>query len=128
MKAILRPAWRRILSIAIALLVHSSLAAAASPVEYYLMAGFVGVNSEARGVSVRGWDPLTVVGTVDNPQTKAACWIRTSNIWITHELPGFAAGLESWANAVEHLPVNQGEWTLVVGSAMDAAGSRRASP
>jgi hypothetical protein len=126
MKAIRCPAWRRILSIATALLVHSSLAAAQPVME--TIVGFdpqPAPPSAARGVSVRGWDPLTVAGTVDNPQTKAACWIRTSTIWTRHELPGFAAGLESWANAVEHLPVNDGEWTLVVGSAMDAAGALR---
>jgi hypothetical protein len=47
-------------------------------------------------------------------------------VWNEHVLPGLAATGESWANAVDHVPASQGgEWTLVVGAAMDESGTLR---
>ncbi|HXV14159.1 MAG TPA: FlgD immunoglobulin-like domain containing protein [Candidatus Krumholzibacteria bacterium] len=83
--------------------------------------------SEARGIAERGWEPLTIAGAAEtSTQNKnASCWIRVSNVWSAHMLPGLSPTGDSWANAVDHAPAAQGEWTLVVGAAMDESGVQR---
>jgi hypothetical protein len=88
-----------------------------------LSTGFT--SSSARGISERGWEPLTVAGTMANGQDKATCWIRVSQIWSAHELPGLGAKEPSWANGVAHAPGAGGEWTIVVGAAVDGTGTER---
>lgn len=85
-----------------------------------LNSGFT--SSRVRGISERGWGPLTIVGTMENTQCKASCWICVSQKWAVHELPGIDPNADSWANAVEHVPVAEGEWTIVGGAASDGLG------
>jgi hypothetical protein len=122
-----RAAWftPALVSIALATpILHPLPSIAQSPLEFngFILPLPVGATaSAARGISERGWEPLTICGTVDTPVPMAACWIRTSNVWSPHVLSGLTATGESWANAVDHVPAVNDEWTLVVGAAKDAA-------
>jgi hypothetical protein len=132
MSPIRRPAWftPAIVSIPLvtSILTHPLPAAGQSDVIFYDGVK-VGLSaSAARGIAERGWEPLTIVGTVEttNQNQNASCWIRVSNVWNEHVLPGLSATGESWANAVDHVPASQGgEWTIVVGAAMDESGVRK---
>ncbi len=115
-----------LITLATLLLAAAAPVAAQGLVEYGIVplplpAGFHA--SAARGIADRGWEPLTVVGTVANSPCKASCWIRVSQQWTAHELPGLDPGDESWANAVSHVPGGDGEYTAVVGAAMSSQGT-----
>lgn len=79
--------------------------------------------SYAMGMSDGDWDPPIVVGRVVNATCMASCWIRVQQQWSAHVLPGLAAGMDSWANGVVHVPDVQGLWTAVVGASMDDTGA-----
>lgn len=91
---------------------------------YILPAGTPFANGTARGIDTGGWDPLTVAGTMETASDcKATCWIRVSQTWTAHELPGLVPGADSWANAVAHVPWTGGELVLVAGAAADTSGA-----
>ncbi|MCI0452360.1 MAG: T9SS type A sorting domain-containing protein [Candidatus Latescibacteria bacterium] len=112
------------------ILLRPSPAAAQQVIDFHavLLQNPVGaIASEARGIAERGWEPLTIAGAVEtSTQNKnASCWIRVSNVWTGHILPGLVANGESWANAFDHVRAAQGEWTIVVGAAMDESGVQK---
>jgi len=130
MSAIRRPAWNTpaIVSVSLVTSILSHSLPAVGQTDVLVYEGTkVGIGaSAARGIAERGWEPLTMVGTVEGTTQNAACWIRVSSAWTEHVLPGLVATGASWANAVDHVPASQGgEWTLVVGAAMDASGAQR---
>lgn len=122
---------RAVLSLAFTCLIalHVAPAAGQSDVLFLDATGLplsVGATgATARGISERGWEPLTIVGTVENTQSNASCWIRVSTQWSAHVLPGLDPDGESRANAVDHVTIGPGEWTLVVGAAVDGNGAQR---
>lgn len=116
-------------AVLVSILLHPLRVAAQQVIDFYALFELSqptgATASAALGIAERGWEPLTVVGTIERTNNQASCWIRVSNVWTVHELPGLAAGAESWANAVDHVPDVHGEWTLVVGAALDASGAQR---
>ncbi len=85
------------------------------------------VKSEALGIAASGSEPLTLVGAVETTggQSKASCWIRVSQQWTAHELPGLDPNGNSWGLAVVHVPWTGGEHTIVAGSADNTQGTRQ---
>lgn len=84
-------------------------------------------NSKALGIAKDGWEPLTIVGVSQTTtgQDKATCWIRVSQLWTVHELPGIDPNRNSWAYAVVHAPWTDGEYTIVAGAAEDSQGTQK---
>lgn len=84
-------------------------------------------KSKALGIAKDGWEPLTIVGVSQTTtgQDKASCWIRVSQQWTVHELPGLDPNMNSWAYAVVHVPWTDGEYTIVAGAAEDSQGTQK---